>query len=175
MDRIRCMVLVLFALLAACPAVAAERSAPGQALVVLKNGLKGPLTQEALLSVEGRVYVAGVALGAEARVVEVYDGLSVAGGTIFALFASDRHTTEELIAALKKRPEVLAVSSNREVRTMGSADVRPKAAVKPKEKPQKGAGTASGDKRPPAAKAKPEKPKAQAPRPKTDKPKAPKQ
>ena len=120
LERCSLTVILLSVLLAACPAAfAGAPAAPGEALVVLKNGLAEPLTEEALASVEGRVYVAEVARGVGARVVNVYESLSAAGGTVFALFASDGQTTEQLLEALKKRPEVLAVSPNHEIRVMG--------------------------------------------------------
>ena len=149
LERCNLAVILLFLLLAACPAAFAGAPAvPGEALVVLKNGLAEPLTEEALASVEGRVYVAEVAHGVGARVVNVYESLSAAGGTIFALFASDRQTTEQLIEALKKRPEVLAVSPNHEMHMMGSpkgggmvsADKKvqePKPQIKKREAPAK--------------------------------------
>ena len=119
LERIRLAVFILGMFLAVCPAAsAAERPAAGQALVVLRNGLAEPLTEEALASVEGRIYVAEVAHSVGARVEKVYESLSVAGGTIFALFASERQTTEQLVEALKQCPEVLAASPNREIRTM---------------------------------------------------------
>ena len=149
LERGKFAVILLSMLLAACPAAfAGAPAAPGEALVVLKNGLAGPLTEEALASVEGRIYVAEVAHGVGARVVNVYESLSAAGGTIFALFASDNLTTEQLIEALEKRPEVLAVSPNHEVRMMG----------KPK-----GSGAVSADKKEPKPRTKkqeaPAKPK----------------
>ena len=147
MERIRLVVFLLSVLLTVCPAAFADApAAPGEALVVLKNGLAEPLTEEALSSVEGRIYVAEVAHSVGARVVNVYESLSAAGGTIFALFASDRQTTEQLVEALGKRPEVLAVSPNHEVRMMG----------KPK-----GSGAVSADK------------KVQEPKPQIKKQKAP--
>ena len=127
---------------------------------------------------EGRIYVAEVAHSVGARVVNVYESLSAAGGTIFALFASDRQTTEQLVEALGKRPEVLAVSPNHEVRMMGkpkgsgavSAD---KKAQEPKnhkvhavEKP-KGDGAVSADKKVQEPKSQAKKRKAPAkPKPK---------
>ena len=147
MERIRLVVFLLSVLLTACPAAFADApAAPGEALVVLKNGLAEPLTEESLSSVEGRLYVAEVAHSVGARVVNVYESLSAAGGTIFALFASDRQTTEQLVEVLEKRPEVLAVSPNHEVRMMG----------KPK-----GSGAVSADK------------KVQEPKPQIKKQKAP--
>ena len=159
LERGKIAVILLSVLLAACPAAfAGAPAARGEALVVLKNGLADPLTEEALASVEGRIYVAEVAHGVGARVVNVYGSLSAAGGTVFALFASDKQTTEQLIEALKKRPEVLAASPNHEMRVMGkpkgsgsvSAD---KKVQEPKnhevhavEKP-KGSGSVSADKK----------------------------
>ena len=149
MGRIRLAVFLLCALTATCSAAfAGAPASPGEALVVLKNGLTEPLTEEALASVEGRIYVAEVAHSVGARVVNVYESLSAAGGTIFALFASDRQTTEQLVEALGKRPEVLAVSPNHEVRMMGkpkgsgvvSADEKvqePKPQTKKREVPAK--------------------------------------
>lgn len=138
MGRIKLAVFLLCALTATCSAASAAE--PGEALVVLKNGLAEPLTEEALASVEGRIYVAEVARGVGAYVVSVYGGLSAAGGTIFALFAAEGQTSEELVEALKQCPEVLAVSPNREVRILkkpravpsapASGDTSP--AVKPK-------------------------------------------
>lgn len=120
LERGKFAVILLFVLLMACSAAfAGAPAALGEALVVLKNGLAEPLTEEALASVEGRIYVAEVAHGVGARVVNVYESLSAAGGTIFALFASDKQTTEQLVEALEKCPEVLAVSPNHEVRMMG--------------------------------------------------------
>ena len=143
MGRIRLAVFLLCALTATCSAAfAGAPASPGEALVVLKNGLTEPLTEEALASVEGRIYVAEVARGVGARVVNVYGSLSAAGGTIFALFSAEGQTSEELIAALKQCPEVLAVSPNREVRILK----RPRAVP---------SAPASGDTLTPAAKPKP--------------------
>ena len=105
LERGKIAVILLSVLLAACPAAfAGAPAARGEALVVLKNGLADPLTEEALASVEGRIYVAEVAHGVGARVVNHYGSLSAAGGTVIALFASDKQTTEEVVEALKKRP-----------------------------------------------------------------------
>lgn len=116
MEKIRDAVFFLVALMLTCAAAsAAEHAALGQVLVVLKNGLEEPLTEEALVGVEGRVYVAETAHSVGARVERVYENLSVAGGTIFALFVSERQTSEQLVEALRKLPEVLAVSPNHKV------------------------------------------------------------
>lgn len=168
MERVRLAAFLLVALVlalgASAAADAAERAAPGQALVVLKNGLakngaEEPLTEASLASVEGRIYVAEVAHAVGARVVQVYEELSIAGGTVFALFASERQTAEQLIEALKKRPEVLAVSPNRQIRAVGTGS------------PKKVEQPASEDKKAPAKqekagaeKAKAKKPKAPAPK-----------
>ena len=168
LERVRLAAFLLVALArawgASSAADAAERAVPGQALVVLKNwlikdGVEEPLTEAALASVEGRIYVAEVAHAVGARVVQVYEELSIAGGTVFALFASERQTAEQLIEALKKRPEVLAVSPNRQIRAIGSES------AKKVEKP------VSADKKAPAKqekagaeKAKAKKPKAPAPK-----------
>ena len=54
LERCSLTVILLSVLLAACPtAFAGAPAAPGEALVVLKNGLAEPLTEEALASVEG--------------------------------------------------------------------------------------------------------------------------
>lgn len=140
MGRIKLAVFLLCALTATCSAASAAE--PGEALVVLRNGLAEPLTEEALASVEGRLYVAEVARGVGARVVNVYGGLSAAGGTIFALFSAEGQTSEELVEALKQCPEVLAASPNREVRILKRPRAIPSA-------------PASGDTLTPAAKPKP--------------------
>ena len=55
LERCNLAVILLFLLLAACPAAFAGAPAvPGEALVVLKNGLAEPLTEEALASMEGQ-------------------------------------------------------------------------------------------------------------------------
>ena len=143
MGRIRLAVFLLCALTATCSAAFADTpAAPGEALVVLENPLTEPLTEEALASVEGRLYVAEVARGVGARVVNGYGGLSAAGGTIFALFSAEGQTSEELVEALKQCPEVLAASPNREVRILKRPRAIPSA-------------PASGDTLTPAAKPKP--------------------
>ena len=120
MGRIRLAVFLLCALTATCSAAFADTpAAPGEALVVLENPLTEPLTEEALASVEGRLYVAEVAESVGARVEKVYPSLSEAGGTVFALFSAKGQTTEQLVEALKKRPEVLAASPNKRVRLVG--------------------------------------------------------
>lgn len=124
MERLRLAVFILVVILAVCSAApAAERPAAGQALVVLRNVLTEPLTEEALASVEGRIYVAEIAHSVGARVEKVYESLSVAGGTIFALFTSERQTTEQLVEALKQCPDVLAASPNHEIRMMRKSKV----------------------------------------------------
>ena len=54
-----------------------------------------------------------VAASAQARVLSTYPALSEASGReVFALVASDRKTTEELLRELEKDPNVLAASPN---------------------------------------------------------------
>ena len=124
----------------AASAASPEPKLAGEVLVVLKNELKEPLTAADVMSAEGRFYVARVAQTVGARVAHTYDALSEAGGAIFALFASESKTTEELLEALKKCPEVLAASPNREVRIQAEPKEKttPKSgAPKPPTQPKK--------------------------------------
>ncbi len=113
---------LFFSLLVAGVAFAGE-AVSGEVLVVLKNELGAPMTEKLLNGVEARLYVARVASGVDARVACTYGSLSEASDTIFAFFVSDKKTTEQLIAALEKCPEVLAVSPNYRMQTMGGSKV----------------------------------------------------
>ncbi len=123
MDRLRWIFLSVV-LVRLCTSVAwgAEMS-QRQVLVVLKNPFDEPLTISLLDGVDGRFYVAKVAWSVDARVLRVYQELSQAGGTIFALFESDA-PAEGLTEALRKRPEVLAASVNGSLRVPLSPDMK---------------------------------------------------
>lgn len=114
--------LFLFFSLLVAVAFAGEAVSGEVLVVVLKNELGAPMTEKLLNGVEARLYVARVASGVDARVACTYGSLSEASDTIFA-FLSPIKTTEQLIAALEKCPEVLAVSPNYRMQTMGGSKV----------------------------------------------------
>ncbi|PIE54661.1 MAG: hypothetical protein CSA35_04635 [Dethiosulfovibrio peptidovorans] len=118
MDRLKWVISAVFLVTLLASMAWSSGASDGQVLVVLKNPFDEPLTIQALNGVAGRFYVAKVAWSVGARVVSVYQELSQAGGTVFALFESDI-SAEDLTAALRERPEVLAVSVNGTVQIQG--------------------------------------------------------
>jgi subtilisin family serine protease len=91
--------------------------APGEAIVVLKNQI-GQLSAAALSDASGKRYVASAAASVEAKAVTTYASLSEAQGSIFVLMRSETKSTEELLAELKKNPDVLCASPNYRVRAL---------------------------------------------------------
>jgi len=103
--------LAIFCTPAISPAHAADNYAEGEALVTIKNKI-GTLSAKSLSSTEAKNYIAGVAASASAEAVTTYSELSAAGGEIFILVRSGTKSTEELIAELKKNPDVVSASPN---------------------------------------------------------------
>ena len=113
-------IILLFAVLAAVmepmiiapvTAYAAEDYAEGEALVVLKNGI-GTLNVASISSAASRNYVSSVAASVGAEAPVTYKALSAASGKVITLMKSATQSTEELIADLKKNPNVLNASPN---------------------------------------------------------------
>ena len=90
---------------------AANNYAEGEALVVLKNNV-GTLSTASLSSAAAMNYIAEVATSASAEAVTTYSELSAACGEIYVLVRSGTKSTEELIAELKKNPNVESASPN---------------------------------------------------------------
>ena len=106
----------LFLFLAVCTltislAHAADNYIEGEALVVLKNKV-GTLNSRSLSSEEATNYISEVATQASAKSVITYSELSLASNEIIVLMRTSTKSTEELIAELKKNPDVVSVSPN---------------------------------------------------------------
>ena len=115
LKRCRCWLSVLLACLLSATAWGSERSeyVEGQALVVLKGGVSH-VTAADVSHGGARSQLNRVAASARARVLSTYPALSEASGReVFALVASDRKTTEELLRELEKDPNVLANLTDR--------------------------------------------------------------
>ena len=93
------------------PTCAASNYAEGEALVLLKNKV-GTLSVTSLSSAVVMNYIAEVAARASAEVVTTYLELSAVSGEIFVLMRSEVKSTKELIAELKKNPNVMSASPN---------------------------------------------------------------
>lgn len=105
-------VCVLLAVLMGVPAWAGEY-APGEALVVFRAP-EGAKVTAARLAGDGdiSVSVAAAAASVGAEVEDTFEALSEADGKIFVRVRSETKSTEELIAELKQRPDVIAASPN---------------------------------------------------------------
>jgi subtilisin family serine protease len=100
-----------FALPLGGPAAWAAEYAPGEALVVLKNGI-GLLNAATVSSAGGKSYVASVASSVGASAPVTYAALSEASDKVIVLMRSATKSTEELIADLEKNPNVENASPN---------------------------------------------------------------
>jgi subtilisin family serine protease len=112
--RIVLLFAVLLTATAPVTAFASGSYVEGEVLVVLKNGIfpSGTLSAASVSGEAGRSYVSSVAASAGAEAPVVYSYLSAARGKVIALMKSETKSTEELIADLKKNPNVLSVSPN---------------------------------------------------------------
>jgi uncharacterized protein YjdB len=115
--RFACLaVFLLSALFAAAPARGAEgapKYAEGEALVVLKNSTGQKLKASAFSSGgAGQSRAQSAAKAAQAGAVKTYAALSEASDAILVHMKSGSKTTEELIADLKRNPEVLSAIPN---------------------------------------------------------------
>ena len=114
LKRCRCWLSILLACLLSTAAWGSEHSeyVEGQALVVLRGGVSR-VTAADVSHGGARNRLNYVAASTQARVLSTYPALSEASGReVFALVASDRKTTEELVRELEKDPNVLAASPN---------------------------------------------------------------
>ena len=98
------------------PAFSGE-TAKGEVLAILRTPQGMSLTEESLKNGEIRKYIDLTAASADARVVSIFDSLSLVNkkGNIFVFIASDKMTSEELASELKKNPSVVSASPNRKV------------------------------------------------------------
>ena len=104
------MITAVFILCLAGLAAAAE-TVPGEALVLLKNGV-GDLTAASIQRSAGEGYVRTTAGKAGARVVKTFEAISEESGEIFVHMKSEALSTEALIAQLQDDPNVLCASPN---------------------------------------------------------------
>ena len=107
----RVFVLSLVLVLAVCPAAWPSPHAEGEALAVFRVP-EGESVSAASVSVSG------------AEVAETYETLSELEGKIFVRVRSSTKTTEELIAELKQRPDVITASPNYRVRRQSITETR---------------------------------------------------
>ena len=124
LKRFRCWLSILLACLLSTAAWGSEHSeyVEGQALVVLRGGVSR-VTAASVSHGGARNRLNHMAASAQAQVLSTYPALSEASGReVFALVASDRKTTEELVRELEKNPNVLAVSPNYRVYPLKSPD-----------------------------------------------------
>ena len=85
--------------------------AEGEVIVLLKNGAKDVMKQS-LKDGSARVFATAAAAKAVAKLEKVFNALSTQSGYLYALIKSDALTTEELVAELRKNPDVISVSPN---------------------------------------------------------------
>ena len=92
----------------------------GEVLAVLKTPAGMTLTEESLKSGRVRKYIDLTADSAGAKVISIYDALSLTNkdGYIFVFIASDTKTSEQLAKDLKSDPNVVSASPNQEVHLM---------------------------------------------------------
>lgn len=112
---------ILIAVLLIAPAVSAWGAENrGEVLAVLKTPAGMTLKEESLKSGRVRKYIDLTAEEAGAKVISIFDSLSLANndGHIFVFMASDAKTSEELARSLKEDPNVVSASPNREARIM---------------------------------------------------------
>ena len=98
------------------PAFSGE-TAKGEVLAVLRTPQRMSLTEESLKNGEIRKYIDLTAASADARVVSIFDSLSILNkeGNIFVFIVSDKMTSEELASELKKNPSVVSALPSRKV------------------------------------------------------------
>ena len=124
-------VCVLLAVMTCVPAWAGEY-APGETLVVFRAPEGAKMTAASLAS-DGdiSVSVAAAAASVGAEVEDTFEAISEADGKIFVRVRSATKSTEELIAELKQRPDVIAASPNWVKRSHERASGAQVAAVPP--------------------------------------------
>ncbi len=112
MKMLKVFFAAVFLFAAALPALADEETIV-LAVFIAPEGMT--MTAESIRNGEIRRYIDEVAASADARVVSVFEYLSLAGKDrkIFVSVASDTKTSEQLIADLKANPAVLSASPNR--------------------------------------------------------------
>ena len=89
----------------------------GEVLAVLRTPAGMTLSKESLKSGKVRKFIDLTAESVGAKVVSVYESLSLANkdGNIFVFMVSDSKSSEQLAADLKSDPNVLSASPNRKV------------------------------------------------------------
>jgi subtilisin family serine protease len=110
------LVFLLSALLTFAPAAGGgevSKYVPGEALVVLKNNTGQKLSALSFSpDGAGQSRAQSVASAVQASAVQTYAALSRAADAILVHVKSDSKTTEELIADLKRNPDVLSAAPN---------------------------------------------------------------
>ena len=104
--RSKVFLLSLFMLLALSSSAWSEVCAEGEALAVFK------VPEGVSVSAAGVNVAESVAAEIGASVAETYETLSEIEGKVFVLVRSSAKSTEQLIAELKERPDVIAASPN---------------------------------------------------------------
>ena len=105
-----------FAYLGAAPASAVTKARPGDVIAVFNNPFPDvPVTAESLFRGSGTqepgvhaAYIDTVARSLDAKVVRIYEALSVEGGNITALLHTDAKSEGTLWLELRMRPDVRA-------------------------------------------------------------------
>ena len=112
MKTLKIFFAAIFLFVSALPALADD----GAVVLAVFSAPEGmTMTAESIRGGEIRKYIDEIAASADARVVSVFEYLSLAGKDrkIFVSVASDTKTSEQLIADLKANPAVLSASPNR--------------------------------------------------------------
>ncbi|MBQ6982278.1 MAG: hypothetical protein IJQ15_07615 [Synergistaceae bacterium] len=116
---------ILIAIFLTVPALSAwcAENQGGEVLVVLRTPAGMTLTEESLESGSVRQYIELTAEEVGAKVISIFDSLSLANkdGHIFVFMSSDTKTSEELVSSLKEDPNVVSASPNRKARIMKPA------------------------------------------------------
>ena len=110
------ILIAIFLIFPAISAWGAENR--GEVLAVLKTPAGMTLTEESLKSGRIRRYIDLTAESAGAKVISIFDSLSLTNkeGHIFVFMTSDTKTSEELVKSLKEDPNVVSASLNRKTR-----------------------------------------------------------
>ena len=116
------VMLVMFLLGSSC-AFAAD-FVEGDILVVIRAPEGVEVTLDFLDSDECREYIENFLAPTDAKLVTLYEGLSWLDGSIHFLAHSDTQTTQEMLEALKDKPELSAASVNQKIRIRTGGRVR---------------------------------------------------
>ncbi len=109
-------IIVIFGLIFMALSSTEADNPKAEVLAVLRTPAGMTLTEESLKDGQIRRYIEAVAESENAKVMGVFDSLSLANkdGNIFVFFVSDSKTSEELAEALKANPNVVSASPNRQ-------------------------------------------------------------